>query len=432
MELSLKTIGKGLMVIGLVSLIFRVGNFYNSFIPKPYEIIFLLLGIITAVDLLKNKKIKEFWDTIPKKIWIAIITMIFAVVFGWMIAFFLKGIPFSFNALLEFGTFGFSIGTFVFVLYYSNNDPIIRKLFYALLISVNYIILIISPKTAGYFHLMSDSNFLGFTTNPNVASKIVLIPTLYFITYALYEVKNKWSKIGYIAISSMLVALIFWTASRGALFSLVIGMVVVGGIVSLHEFKWSKVFQNSVIILLIMVSGFIMTPYTGKQVVTNRLLNLENSQSTYSVLKDKSVTDIIQESAIKSSQENSSKNIVPGETRFQIWPYYLKQILHNPFGIGPNTHLDSYIPSQHGGYLNTGPHNTYLQIWLWGGLLGLFSFLYILLEAFKNLKKKIQTKFDPLIIALLGMLATLSLSIVFDDSLSLYCFWAVLAISLKI
>ncbi len=432
MELSLKTIGKGLMVIGLVSLIFRVGNFYNSFIPKPYEIIFLLLGIITAVDLLKNKKIKEFWDTIPKKIWIAIITMIFAVVFGWMIAFFLKGIPFSFNALLEFGTFGFSIGTFVFVLYYSNNDPIIRKLFYALLISVIYIILIISPKTAGYFHLMSDSNFLGFTTNPNVASKIVLIPTLYFITYALYEVKNKWSKIGYIAISSMLVALIFWTASRGALFSLVIGMVVVGGIVSLHEFKWSKVFQNSVIILLIMVSGFIMTPYTGKQVVTNRLLNLENSQSTYSVLKDKSVTDIIQESAIKSSQENSSKNIVPGETRFQIWPYYLKQILHNPFGIGPNTHLDSYIPSQHGGYLNTGPHNTYLQIWLWGGLLGLFSFLYILLEAFKNLKKKIQTKFDPLIIALLGMLATLSLSIVFDDSLSLYCFWAVLAISLKI
>ena len=81
--------------------------------------------------------------------------------------------------------------------------------------------------------------------------------------------------------------------------------------------------------------------------------------------------------------------------------------------------------------LNNGPHNTYLQIWLWGGLLGITSFLYILWRAFKNLHDNLRIYIDPLGVALLIILFSLSLSIMFDDSLSCFWFFVILALSLR-
>ncbi len=54
MKISLEKINKALIFFALVSLIFRKGNFYNSFIPKPFEIIFVLLIVLTAIYVIKN------------------------------------------------------------------------------------------------------------------------------------------------------------------------------------------------------------------------------------------------------------------------------------------------------------------------------------------------------------------------------------------
>ena len=58
-NLTFEQLNKGLLLVSLIVLLFRIGNFYNTFIPKPFEIILVLIIILTFVDLLINKKFKE-------------------------------------------------------------------------------------------------------------------------------------------------------------------------------------------------------------------------------------------------------------------------------------------------------------------------------------------------------------------------------------
>ncbi len=464
MKISLEKINKALLFIALASLFFRKGNFYNSFIPKPFEIIFTLLVILTAIYVIKNGKIKDFFLSIPKKIWIAISCLLFSIALGSVIAIFFKKIPANFNMVLEFGTFAIGLGTFLLIMFYAKDDEIHTKgYFYALLVPILYIFFLFSSKLADNFNVIAGGHLNGFIGNPNIISKTLLIPSIFFITCSLFEAKNKWLKITYILISAASVALLFWTSSRGAFFSFAVGATFTWLVFSLHNFQWRKIISGGVILFFVVLIGFAMLPDNGKKTVLNRFLNPDTKQSSYIFLKDKSVDDVIKESldGIKknippaiitipadntitgtTNQPSATipvpvDNIItgttnqPNETRLQIWPFYLKLALKNPLGFGPNTHKDYYLPNIKGGYLSAGPHNTYLQIWLWGGLLGIFSFLYLLFSAFKNLKIKLQSNFDPVTVALLGILFTLSVSVMFDDSLSLYHFWAILALSLR-
>jgi len=308
--------------------------------------------------------------------------------------------------LLEFGTFAISIGTFLLVLFYTrNNKTYIKKYFYTLLIPVIYVFFIIFPSIAIHSKLVAD-HFLGFTGNPNIISKILIIPTIFFITKTLFESKNKLYKIVYFLLSFLLVSLLLWTNSRGAILSLILGTILLLIIFSFNNFNWKKLVYSGVIIFLIFSMGFIFTPNKGRQLFLNRIIN--------------------------SSKIININNKQQGESRFKIWSFYFKKVSVNPLGFGPDTHMPSYILLSNGQYDNTGPHNTYIQIWLWGGLLGLLSFIYLLITAFKNLKIKLKANFNYIIVALISILFALSVSIVFDDSLSFYWFWIVLAFSFLI
>jgi O-antigen ligase len=225
----------------------------------------------------------------------------------------------------------------------------------------------------------------------------------------------------YIFISSALTALIFWTASRGAIISLIISSIFIYFIYSFNKFNWRKMFLGGIIILIIMLLGFEMVPYSRKQAVSNRILATAIDQSNFFIKKNEPEDSVI-------NKPNESQFI---ESRLFIWSFYLKYVLVNPLGIGPNTHMNFNLKDNNGEFINLGPHNTYLQILLWGGPLGLFSFLYILFSAFKNLKTKLQSNFDSTSLSLLGILFALSVAITFDDSLSLYWFFVVLVLSLK-
>ena len=69
-NLSLEQINKSLILIAFLALLFRIGNFYNTFIPKPFEIILVFIILLTFFDLLINKKLKDFFLSINKKIWV--------------------------------------------------------------------------------------------------------------------------------------------------------------------------------------------------------------------------------------------------------------------------------------------------------------------------------------------------------------------------
>ena|SRR3989344_4729310 len=430
-NLTLEQINKNLVFIALLALIYRLGNFYNTFIPKPFEIIVLLIVLLVMVDIWKNNKIKEFFFSVPKDIRIALICLISSVLLGWGVSI-LKGIPYTLNALLEFGTFIFSLSIFLLILIYTRNDKnFVKKYFFALLLPAVYGIFIFFPQATYYLQLGSNGTFLGFTMNPNIISKVLLIPAFFFIAYSLFRSENKWLRMGYVVISAFLVSLLFWTASRGGLISLTFALIFVWLIFSLHNFNWKKLFYSGIIIFLIFLIGFIITPQTGKQrVFLKALYPSISDEASYKTVKNKSVTEI----AIKFVDNTSNKHvfIYPArEDRFQIWPFYLKYILKNPFGIGPNTHLSFYLTGYNGQYLNSGPHNTFLQIWLWGGLLGILSFLYIYISAFKNLITQLKSDFSPMALALLSILFAVSISIMFDDSLSFFWFFIILALALR-
>ncbi len=482
-RLSLATINKGLLCVALAALLFRRGSFSSSFIPNPFEMIFALVLLLAFIDIVKNKKIKEFWRAAPKNIWIALGCLVFSIVSGWIIAMLFKGIPTSFNMIMEFGVFAISLGLFLLILFYTKNDHSrAEKYLFMLVLPAVYIPLVLFHGTADSLHLTQSQggNFLGLTTNPNVISKILLIPAMFFIAKSLFEAKTKWLPAAYILISSSIVALVLWTASRGALLSLVLGALFVGLVFSLHDFNWKKLFSSGIIVFMIFLLGFGMTPYARKQIVLNRILHKDTDQIKVSELKNKSLSTIIQESlhisfnvvqeptpattinvqqpvistttnvqqltpptpvsiqqptppAVANVQQStpSTTNEPLPDTRITIWKFYLKQVLINPLGFGPNTHLKYGLVGKDGEYLSTGPHNSYLQIWFWGGLLGLLSFLYMLFSAFKSLKIKLQSNFSFVTVSAMSALFALSIAIMFDDALQFYWLWALLALSLR-
>lgn len=401
-NLTLLEFNKSLLFIALISLIYRNGSFTHSF-PNPFEIIFVLLCSFTFVYLIKNNKIKEFFLSVPKNILIAICCLALSILVGWIFAITLKEIPLTRNNVLEFGGFTIGLGIFFLILFYTQNDDrYFKKYLYALLLPTFYIIFILFSKLAYYFHLQNDDTFLGLTSNPNIISKILLIPAMFFIVYALFESKSKWRKIGYFFISSAIIALLFWISARAALVSIILASILIWLIFSLNNFNWKKLFYSGLIVFAIFLTGFTITPYNNQYNVIGTLFVKKNDQIVL----------------------NNFNN----ESRLKFWPLYLYETIRNPVGFGPNTHMN--IPYKNGKHV-IGPHNTYIEIWLWGGLLGLLSFLYILYLIFRNLKVKLKSNFNSTTVALIGILCALSFSIFFNDSLQFYWFWIILALSLR-
>ena len=428
-SLTFEDINRNLLLLAVISLLFRIGNFYNTFIPKPFEGILVFVILFTFADLVINKKFKEFFNAIGKKNVVALFLLCLSVLIGWCVGVFIKGISPNFNVILEFGNFVISITVFVLILFYTRNSEKYQKMYvYALLLPVGYAVFVVIPSLADYLGLTNDGTFLGLTINPNIVSKILLIPALYFITYSLFEFKNKWIKTGYVAVSCGMVALLFWVSSRGGLVSLALSFVFLLLIFSLHRFSWKKLFYGGSMLLAIFLIGFMITPGSGKQRVILRALYPSGSEhSSYVSVQDKSATSVVQK-FIKDKSGAPVFVYTDRETRFQIWPFYLSYILENPLGIGPNTHFSFYLTDNNGEYINSGPHNTFLQIWLWGGLLGILSFMYIFVHAWKNLRNVLQSNFNPATLALAVILFGVSVSIMFDDSLSFYWFFIILAL----
>lgn len=438
-NLTLEQINKNLIFVAILSLFFRLGSFTAKSTPNPFELILILIIILTMIDVIKNKKIKEFFFCIPRNIRIALSLLVASIFIGWGVSI-LRGIPTTYNMILEFGNFVFSVSIFLLIIFYTRNDKkYIKWYLYALLIPIVYIICIIFPNIANHLNLTEGNiKFIGLTTNPNIVSKFLLVPIVFFLIL-IFKNKNKIISFVYFFISSSLISLLFWTASRGAILSLILSMILIFSVFTFNELNWKKLLTNIFVFIFILTFAFILTPGKGKQLFLYRSLNLDNYQSGYGQLKDKSIINIIKESSFGKkiiSEKHQKNNIIvennqSSETRIEIWSFYLKKVLMNPFGFGPNTHLPSNIPSRDGGYLKPGPHNSYIQIWLWGGLLGLFSFIFILISVIYNFRNKIKSNFDYINLSIFCILIALLISMFFDDSFQLLCFWISLSLYLS-
>ena len=120
-NLTLEQINKNLIFVAILSLLFRLGSFTAKSTPNPFELILILIIILTMIDVIKNKKIKEFFFCIPRNIRIALSLLVASIFIGWGVSI-LRGIPTTYNMILEFWNFVFSVSIFLLIIFYTRND----------------------------------------------------------------------------------------------------------------------------------------------------------------------------------------------------------------------------------------------------------------------------------------------------------------------
>ncbi len=417
-NLSLEKINKSLFLLSFVLLIFKRGSFAISHMPNPFEIVFTLVVFLTIIDLILNKKIKEFWLSIPKKIWIAVFVMILSILAGWVFAVLVRNLPITFNNILEFGGFFIGLTAFVLVLFYTRKDESFRRKCLFALLTLSVYVLALLPAVTDSLHLASGTIFLGLSINPNVMAKILLVPAMAFMTFTIFELENKSLKLVYFLIAAILVSLVFWTGSRGALVSMSLGSLLLFFVFIFRDFRWRKTFITAALILGVILAGYLITPNQSRLAFLARNFSPVNIELTKEIIRGQ-----------KDPKVYRGEYLAVPESRLTLWPTYLKAISKNPIGVGPNTHFG--VTTSKGRYWEIGPHNTYIELLLWGGLALLLSYFYILFGALKNLKKRLKLNFNKIDLALLVILFTLSIAVFFNDCLQFYWLFIILALASK-
>lgn len=422
--LSFKKINQIILLFTLISLAYKRGHFSGTLIPSPFQILFVVSIILTIIYVIKNHQIKVFFLSVPRKILLAIGCLFFSVLLGWVMGIFFTGISTTLYTIRDFGTFTMSIIIIFLILFYTKDDEKYAKLYlYALFIPNFYILYyFFTHGIIGYCGVLND-NFLSGLVDPNMHSKVLLIPALFFISMSLFALKKrKWLELsGYTILASISSMLIFWTVSRGSILSLTLGAILIWLIFSVRDFSWKKLIGGWVIIFIVVLLGYMAIPYGTKQELQTKIINTGNLP----VSTNSQVSNIIKAPAITI---NEIRETPRSEVRLLEWSFFIKYAFSHPFGVGPSS---SSVDYQSGSYLQLRPGNTYLQVWLWGGVLGITSFFYILWNAFVILWTKWKRFFDVRTLALLGILFALSVSIVFDASLYFYWFFIILAFSLQ-
>jgi O-antigen ligase len=120
---------------------------------------------------------------------------------------------------------------------------------------------------------------------------------------------------------------------------------------------------------------------------------------------------------ILSPNSNSSLS-----SRIAIWKSSLKIISDNYFwGIGAGKFQEKYLDYQkfyppYPEWAVPHPHNIFLSFWLYSGIIGLMSFLGLLLFWFKNIFEKINQKKEPLLFVALGIMLIILIHGLFDTT----------------
>lgn len=430
MRWTFEYIAKNLLLAALALLVFRNTSFVVTGIPKPFEALFILVVLLTLVDLCWNRKWAVFFAAIPKRILIAALVMVGSIGIGWLAAVFLRDMPSTLNMFHEFSAFMVAAVTGVLVLYYSHGDEAyIRRVLYALCIPALYTFAVFVPDIALKIGIADGGTFRGFTDNVNIVSKALLIPLMTASAYALVSNLRLWQRALAIILAASLFALVLWTSQRAAILAFIASAGSVWVVLAYIQRDWKKMIRNGVMLVVIIAFGFGFVPHEGKKAALDRILNLDGNQSGYEKIKDKTIAEIV-ETSIQKDQGISTATIAGEKTpepRFLMWKEYGRIVLANPLGLGPNTHMPVTIHSTRVTFQNPGPHNTYLTTWLWGGVAGIAAFLYILFVAFRSSIKAIKADLTPVRLAIFGSFAALAIALFFNDSLPYIWFWVLLA-----
>ncbi len=423
-SLSFKDINKIVLVITIASLAYKRGHFAGTYIPSPFQMLFVLLLVLTTIYILTNLSVKEFFRSFPRKILIAAGCLYASVLLGWAIGSTFLGIPTTVSTIQDFGTFTISLLIFLLVFFYTKDDQrYARWCVYALLIPNIYpFYFFITHGFVGYWGVLNDGSLSGIV-DPNLYSKTLLLPALFFIGASLFAAKNKkWGiTIGSAIIASLYSMLILWTASRGSAVSLIAGAALLWAVFSFRKFSWKKSLGTAVLIFMIFSLGYSLLPQGTQRELYIKLTHTGSLPRS----ADGTLATIVSNPNVTLEELGATPRT---DVRIYEWSYFLKYGFFHPLGVGPSASSVNY---QKDGDLQLRPGNTYIQVWLWGGVFALAGFVYIIRGAFAALWLRLRRNFEVMPLALLASLLALSIAIIFDASLYFYWYFIVLALALQ-
>jgi O-antigen ligase len=408
----------------------RQGYLESSVAPKPFELLFALLLILTIIAFFQRQDRVRMVAAIPKDIAVVIGIIILSVCFSWALTLVTHRAPLESLMIMEFGRLLISLLIFFLIILYVNLDPTHwGKCFWAVLLPVIYVIFLATPGWAMFFHMaFPDGRFYGLTNNVNTLSKILLIPLVFFGAVAISPKNRTDQRIIFFVLASGLAALLFWAASRGGILAGTVGLIFAAILSAWEEASPKKAVRTLSIAIMIFVLGFILAPLSGKQVSISRVLMTDTKQTNYATFKDQSIKNIVSQSLEKNKDIS-----LDSETRIQIWSFYGREVIRYPLGFGPAfyIHLQPYLKS-FGHRVPSGSHNSYLEILLLGGWLGFFAFVLLLKKVWRSLSVAWSSPFQSYAIVLSSILISLSVAMFFDDSFKMYWFWIILALIISL
>ena len=395
--------------------------------PKPFEIIMVIIITIFIIGLIFKKiNIKELISLFPPKILLAMFCLITSTIIGWSLTIFLKDIQINLDMIFDFGRLLLALITCTFTIAYTKKYPdILKNFFFALLSSIIYIIFIFLPNISEHYGItLSDGRFYGFMNNPSTVSKLILVSLLFSFSLYLFEQKNKLLKTCFFIITTGLMSLIFWSGTRAAILSASIGFVLIIFLYIKYNFSKKNILISLISVSLIFFLGFLMIPNFSKKIVINRVLTHNTDAIPALELKKMNIVDVLKKTI--GTKPNSMS-----ETRLTIWPYFMREIIKNPLGMGPAYYTHTFIRVGPNNDL-AGAHNSFLEIMLYGGWFAIVSFLFLLITGIKNLILSIKNNINKTIpVAFLSALIALTIALSFDDHFKLYWFWILLGLSIS-
>ena len=198
----------------------------------------------------------------------------------------------------------------------------------------------------------SITTILGITINKNHFGTLISMALLFNFYYLLYYNKNKLKKILYlISFITIFIAMLF-SNSRGAIISSAICIFIV---FLIYLFK-SNISINKIIIIMFIPLAIL--------ILYRPILNL--------------IPEWLYNRYFVNDYKDDSNM-----SRLSRWENGIEGLANSPLiGYGPGifVSIPEYAVTDFGNYIpaNTPTHNTYLDVAVDGGLIGLFIFLYFL------------------------------------------------------
>ncbi|MDO8574418.1 MAG: O-antigen ligase family protein [bacterium] len=432
---SILEFGKWSFIAGIALLIVRNNN-YPWVIKRSSDILFLLAAILTVFFISRNRKWREYWQRTNKVVTalalvIAGVFLATAINYGFWGGKIDSEVILSFGRFLEVGVLMGSVGFFQ-----SKDSNFYKKVAVAQLSTLVYLVSLAITKNSfvlDYQFQLLDKfptyvyRFRLLDNFPSSVSYYLIVSLSLLLILALvsfYPLKKKFFV--YFLLGSGLFGILLWTQTRAGWlgFLAVVLIILPYWVIKSRQraIERLKLFlSGGLIVGLFAILGFLVMPYYAKNEVINRIFPVRTQIEAGGLNFEEVETGLVVRGVIQGGiTPNLSER-----SRVYLWRAYLEKLTQSPLGLGLNHSPPIFEGAPR------GPHNTFLEVTAFGGVLALGGYMYLLYLAISNLLVKLKQNQNfkwPLY--LLAALVGLIVASQFDNMSTFRIMWVIMALGI--